>query len=69
MCLYTHRPRSSSFCGSYLESYKVVPKKELLRGLWVVYTWAEKYAYEEPLKGLIICFFGAHGAFGAVFVG
>ena len=23
------------FCGSYLESYKVIPKKELLVGLWV----------------------------------
>ena len=24
------------FYGLYLESYKVIPKKELLRGLWVV---------------------------------
>ena len=23
------------FCGLYLESYKVTPKKELLRSLWV----------------------------------
>ena len=32
---YTHRPLNSPFCGSYLESYKETPKKELLRGLWV----------------------------------
>ena len=32
---FTHRPLSSSFLGLYLESYEVIPKKELLRGLWV----------------------------------
>ena len=32
--MVTHRPLSSSFCGSYLESHKVIPKMELLRGLW-----------------------------------
>ena len=31
-----HRLLSSSFfMVSYLESYKVIPKKELLRSLWV----------------------------------
>ena len=28
----THRPLSSSVYGLYIESYKVIPKKELLRG-------------------------------------
>ena len=32
---YTHRPLSSSF-------FQGSPQKELLRGLWVVYTWARK---------------------------
>ena len=40
---FTHRPLSSSFCGLYiyiyiyiyLDSYKVIPKRGLLRGLWV----------------------------------
>ena len=27
--------KAGPFCGSYLESHKVIPKKELLRGLWV----------------------------------
>ena len=34
--LPTHRPLPIvPFCGLYLDSYKVLPKKELLRGLWV----------------------------------
>ena len=42
---FRHRPRSGSFAGVLdlesqqvirnFESYKVVPKKELLRGLWL----------------------------------
>ena len=28
-------PKVVPFWGSYLESYKVIPKKELLWGLWV----------------------------------
>ena len=31
------------FCGSYVESYKVFPKKELLRSLWV--------AIWKPIQG------------------
>ena len=37
----THRPLSSSFLRIMFRIYKVIPKKELLRGLWVVakYRW------------------------------
>ena len=44
----THRPlrlpEVVPFCGVYLESYKGNPKKELLRGLWVV-----SYSVDRPL--------------------
>ena len=33
---FTHRPLSSSlFYVFYVDPYKVIPKKKLLRGLWV----------------------------------
>ena len=36
ICALPIGPEAVPFYGLYLGSYKVIPKKELLRGLWVV---------------------------------
>ena len=49
----TQRLHSSSFWGSYLEVYKVTPKRNLLSGLWVVaLTLRSKHADQDRRKKL-----------------